>query len=215
MQGRGESSTNRDTGEMSAARRRALWCRTLVDGRTDAIRAAFATLGVGVPDLRWTPAASDCVAEPNRFFVDHWNDLRGGRDLPLRRALDPVGLRPALGFVNLVEATDDGVDFMYRVFGSFVGAAIGRDMTGRLVSEAPVDRHLVDLSVAACLAVGLRRAPLLIRRAGAGEPGALRWERVFFPFDAGDGRVAQLAICAVPMDDTGRALRLDPFQTDR
>ncbi|MCA3247620.1 MAG: hypothetical protein ING29_14195, partial [Azospirillum sp.] len=56
MQGRGESSTNRDTGEMSAARRRALWCRTLVDGRTGAIRAAFATLGVGVPDLRWTPA---------------------------------------------------------------------------------------------------------------------------------------------------------------
>ncbi len=85
-----------------------------------------------------------------------WLSKRGSRPLPLRRAFDVIELRPWLGFLCLVDIEDQGRDFRYRIFGTRIATLIGRELTGRRLSE--VDSGLRD---------GLRPGYLEVARSGA------------------------------------------------
>jgi hypothetical protein len=67
--------------------------------------------------------------------LDLWQRKRGGRLAPARRDLDPAELKPVLPCVTLVDVHHDPLDFRYRLVGSEMVLAYGRDVTGQSVND--------------------------------------------------------------------------------
>ncbi len=64
-----------------------------------------------------------------------WNEKRGGKVLAERKDFDPFVLKPWLGHVTLLDAVENGSDFVFRLYGSELVNMFGFDLTGRRVGE--------------------------------------------------------------------------------
>lgn len=187
--------------------RRERWAEALVAGGHDAIDAAFRAGGAMAPRIAWNPTADDLEADPCRFLLRYWHGLRGGQDVAPAAAIDPAAMRPALGYVLLLDVIGDGSDFRYRLYGSLVTSISNRDMTGRLMSEHHASDYVVDFSIA-CGRAGLRRRlPLRTMRLPAGSEYTRAWERLQLPLAGPDGSIVRLLIGNVPTDHAGGVLR--------
>lgn len=68
-------------------------------------------------------------------LATYWRAKRGDRDLPLRSDVDPLELKPYLGSLNLIDCLPELADFRYRLIGTNIVAAYGRDSTGKTVRD--------------------------------------------------------------------------------
>jgi hypothetical protein len=68
-----------------------------------------------------------------------WDRCRGDRPAAPRSALDPIDLRAHLGSLVLIECLPGLADFRYRLIGTKVTEAYGRDSTGRTVADLYAD----------------------------------------------------------------------------
>jgi len=64
----------------------------------------------------------------------YWEGKRGDLPMPRRRDIDPVDIPSLLPHLMLVERTPEG-RFRYRLAGTAVVQAYGRELTGRCVDE--------------------------------------------------------------------------------
>jgi hypothetical protein len=64
----------------------------------------------------------------------YWEERRGSRRMPARRDLDPVDLAPVLPHLQLIDVVLPD-RFRYRLVGTALVDAFGRDYTGRFVDE--------------------------------------------------------------------------------
>jgi hypothetical protein len=69
----------------------------------------------------------------HQALYDWWNARRGNGMAPLRRLLDPIELRAHLGSLALIECLDGLADFRFRLVGTGIVDAFGRDSTGKTV----------------------------------------------------------------------------------
>lgn len=191
---------------MKVGSRRSQWAHDIIVGELENLRDVFETAGTPPPTIVWAPTDTDLRAAPNRFLLRYWHELAQGAPPDVSR-LDPVDLKTALGYVNLVEPTGDGADFRYRVYGSFIATVSQRDLNNQLMSELDASRHVVDLEIAAARATLICSKPLLVRRIPANAKETSFWERLVLPFAAGDGDVARLLIGVVPMGMNGEPIR--------
>src|SRR5277367_952840 len=81
----------------------AAWTEALVAGEIGMIQAEFRSHGARGPQIVWNPAPETLQHAPMRFLLEHWRDLAGARPMPLAREIDALALRPALGFVSLLD----------------------------------------------------------------------------------------------------------------
>jgi hypothetical protein len=75
----------------------------------------------------------------------HWHGLCGDRKFPARGDIDPLNLRDYIGSLCILEVRADPLDYVYRLFGSFMTEYLGRDLTGKSILELPpvaLGRHL-------------------------------------------------------------------------
>jgi hypothetical protein len=79
------------------------------------------------PDITDNPRFQDLVA--------YWQKKRGGRAMPLRKAIDPLELQRHLGSLVIIECLPGLTDFRYRLVGTEIVEAYGRDSTGKTVRE--------------------------------------------------------------------------------
>jgi len=72
----------------------------------------------------------------------YWIDKRGGRLLPRKRDIDPTEIpRKVLPHLQLIDVIDGGARFRFRLVGTAVVNAYGKDYTGRYADELfPDDR---------------------------------------------------------------------------
>jgi len=187
--------------------RRESWTQALIDERLNDIAHAFAVDGTPPPLVHWNPGPPAMRSPQIRFVLEHWRALSQGAAAPPVVALDPGGLRPALGYLMLVEPLDGGADFRYRLYGSLIATVSGRDMTGKLVSQYPAGTHVVDFSLAGYRAVYRRKEPLYTFRRPARAEFTRAWERLVLPFLAAGGEVGRFLVANVPSDDLGEAIR--------
>jgi hypothetical protein len=186
------------------------WTAAIVAGDTAELREVFAAAGARGPELRWNPSVESLATPQHRFLLRYWSDLRGERRLPHRREIDPMEMRPALGYVHLLETVEGGQDFRYRVFGSVVAAVSGFDLTGHLASHLRASSYIVEFHLAA-LRAAQRRGDVLLSEHGP--PAAVytsTWHRLILPLGDDGGEVARLLAGTVPMTHDGKpvALRL-------
>lgn len=67
-------------------------------------------------------------------FHDLWISLREPTRLPPRSAFELEMLRPWFGNIQIVDLIDGGRDVYHRLIGTKIVDAVGRDLTGKLVS---------------------------------------------------------------------------------
>jgi hypothetical protein len=157
----------------------------LADGDARAFDAWFTEHGGEPPVVIWSPKPDQLAMPQLRFLLEHWERLRGSRAMPGRAEISPLDLRPALGFVALIEGQGDGCDFRYRLYGTESAQRTGFDMTGRSLWTFPTEPWLLGFHAAVYRATLLRgaaavhAAPAGGAQAGAGvaAPGAAACRR--------------------------------------
>jgi hypothetical protein len=183
------------------------WTAGIVAGDIAAVIRVFAQHGAPAPAVVWNPVIDDFQAEPLRVLGAYWRGIAGADALPHMRLIDPAGLRPALGYVMLIDAVDDGRDFRYRLYGSIVSGISGFDMTGKLLSEHPATAYVTEFGIATYRAALQRRQPVYTHRSPVGAMQTTRWQRLALPLVDDSGTVARFLIATVPIARDGRTLR--------
>ncbi|WP_193185516.1 PAS domain-containing protein [Nisaea sediminum] len=90
-------------------------------------------------------------------FLRLWEDRCVGEALPSRKSFEITDLKEWLGHILILDAIDGGADFRYRLVGVEIVRAVGRDYTGRLMSEC-------EFEVPARQVIGEFRAVVEARR---------------------------------------------------
>jgi hypothetical protein len=143
----------------------------------------------GGPRLAWNPAAVDLPDKENRSLLEYWRRLGGAR-LPRIDEIDPIGMKPSLGTLTLLDVVDGGRDFKIRLFGSRLVDEVKRDYTGRMLSEVAAADSIRCLLIAGCRASMTEAQPLY-----AEVPALARvanWNRLALPLADETGRVVRL-----------------------
>jgi hypothetical protein len=74
------------------------------------------------------------IPEPFRILRDYWQGLANG-SAPERDQIDLRRLKPILGYLMLVEFTDEPFRVRYRLTGTAVDRMTGLNITGRFLDE--------------------------------------------------------------------------------
>ncbi len=171
------------------------------------IAAVFVKNGAGAPVVIWKPGQEQLRSGPPRHALAHWSSLAGGSRLPHHRQINPLDLRPALGYVLLLDVVAGGEDFRYRLFGSAIGSVSGFDLTGKLLSEHPASPYVTEFSLAVGRAAVRRREPIYTLRRPVGAKETSAWERLVLPLVDEDDNVARLMVVSTPLDEDGELIR--------
>lgn len=178
----------------------------LRDGLDEIVRV-FIAQGAGAPFVVWNPRPEQLRSEPARHVLAHWSSLADGARLPGYRQVDPADLRPALGYVLLLDVLEDGWDFRYRLFGSTISSVSGFDLTGKLLSEHPASAYVAEFSIAVGRAATRRRQPIYSLRHPVGAQDTSLWEQLVLPLADENGHVVRLMVVATPLDRDGKPIR--------
>ncbi|MEQ8349237.1 MAG: PAS domain-containing protein [Sneathiellaceae bacterium] len=126
---------------------------------------------------------------------DFWLGKCRGSHLPARQDLPPSSLRPWIGHVSLVDVAHDPRRFRWRLIGSRISEALGRDGTGQWFEQLYEGRMLADYVRFYSAAVE-RRRPVFYR--GDLEflgKEHIRFRSVHLPMADGDAPVSMLLLC--------------------
>jgi hypothetical protein len=137
-------------------------------------------------------------------LVKHCEALAGPGEMPNQRDFRPADVAWLLGRIYLIDVLDSGVDYCFRLFGTFWEIMYGADLTGRLLSEIEATGKLYALRGDYDMVVAMR-TPFF-------HPGKLVWpnqksikyERLLIPFSRDDDQVSLILVaagCDAPLDE--------------
>lgn len=150
-------------------------------------------------DITSTEAASEeqlplsALAEHPRLdgLYQYWLKRRGERRLPPRRDMLPEEMREFLGYIVLVDVTEPPHRFRFRLVGTEISNAYGRDMTGLYVD---------DITTAAYREMLLDHYG---RAVDTAEPALHRLRFVEWP-----GKAHELVRLTLPLSDDGQTVNM-------
>ena len=70
-----------------------------------------------------------------RNAYDYWRLKKGDREVPSRKDISPEDMKVYLPNVMLIDVSYKPLDFVYRVFGSGIARAHGKEYTGKSVHQ--------------------------------------------------------------------------------
>lgn len=184
------------------------WGAAIAAGEVESLGEVFRGKGGRGPEVHWSPAVERLGAPQLRFLLRYWQDLRGTRAMPLAREIDAIEMRPALGYISLLDVVDGGRDFHYRLFGSIVAGVSGFDMTGFRVSQLRASAFIAEFAVAVFRAALRRGEPLLTQHGPPGSGYTFSWHRLVLPLAGADGTTQRFLVGTVPMARDGRPVSL-------
>ena len=182
------------------------WTEAILASDLAPIEDTFAEHGAWGPVIRWQPDAANLPHAQLAFLLKHWRALAGGRAMPLSTQIDPIDLRPALGYVSILDVIDSGRDFRFRIHGTHSAAVAGFDMTSHLLSEARTSLHAAHYIFATYRAVVSRREPLLAEHGPAKAIATKSWHRLLLPLGDAAGSVSRVLCGLVPVGKDGRPI---------
>jgi len=184
------------------------WTRALVSGDVSSLKPVFAAQRAQGPEVIWSPTREQLGPPQLRFLLDYWTERAAGRPAPEVNDVDPLEMRPALGFIVLADVIDGGRDFRIRLYGSAVSAVAGFDLTGKLVAEHPASPYLVSFYCAAYRAACLRREPVFTMHKPPPSVHTHSWHRLNLPLTDEKGEVIRFLSGNVPLNSAGQPVLL-------
>ena len=165
----------------------------------DAAIAAFFTARDADPSIvAWSPPVDHIGECELRFLMQFWHERRSPGGLLPPIAIDPLALRPALGFIMLLDVIDDGADFRYSLYGSLIAERTGFDWTGRTLSDMTA-RSFTGLFYAAVYRAVMRRGePIYTKSWSPTHVAATGWSRLVLPVGRSGGAVERFLVGNVP-----------------
>jgi hypothetical protein len=120
-------------------------------------------------------------------LYSYWDRKRGGAPAPARADIDPVEVPRLLGNILICEVQDAPRDFIFRLFGTALVEAVGRDLTGERFSTLFPKSVAPDI-VREYKAVAENFVPVISRKdAHWANKSHIRYERLLLPL-SDDGK---------------------------
>ncbi|HLI13692.1 MAG TPA: PAS domain-containing protein [Alphaproteobacteria bacterium] len=127
---------------------------------------------------------------------DYWSAKRGERAMPARSDLDPHEMKKALPHLMLTDVLDGGSRFRYRLVGTAIAEAFGRDMTGLYIDEVMSDGRYRDFILGLYRDLVEKRRPIYSEsRYYSERKVGLSAERLMLPLSS-DGTVVDMVLAA-------------------
>jgi hypothetical protein len=169
----------------------------LAGGDAALVEGLLTAHGLAPPTVRWDPGPADLPRAPLPFLLDYWRERRGPFGMPPVEMVDPFALRPALGYLLLLDVIEDGWDFRYRLYGSEIARHSKRDYTGLRTSDIAFTG--VSRFYLACYrAVLMRPVPLFTENAAPASVSVASWHRLILPLADDAGRVIRFLVGNIP-----------------
>lgn len=162
--------------------------------------AYFTDNGAPAPRIAWDPADADLPPGPLQFLVRYWRRHCPEGELPDFGIVDPIALKPALGYLMLLDVLEDGWDYRYRIYGSEIASRFGRDLTGRRTSDIAKTAFTGIFYIAGYRATLSRRIPLFTVSSSPSYVAAVDWWRLVLPLADREGRVGRILVGNMPGD---------------
>jgi PAS domain-containing protein len=182
------------------------WTAAIGAGDEAVMRSDFAAIGARGPAIVWRPPVERPGAPQLRFLLRYWLDLRGARPMPLATEIDALEMRPALGYIMLVDVMEGGRDFRYRLYGSIIAAVSGIEMTGKLVTNHPASPYVVEFALAGYRAALARGEPLLTEHGPPTNVNTHAWHSLVLPLAGGDGKINRFLVGNLPIARNGQPI---------
>lgn len=175
----------------------------LAGGRRE-VRALFDNARLAEPEILVSPTPEQMGHRVFGFLIEHWRRIGGADGVPLAVDLDPLDLRPALGYLTLLDVLDQGHDFRYRLYGSEVVTHTGFDLTGKRfseISDADIDSGAIPIFFMAIyryiLATG---RPVFTVHQPRETVTKYHWHRLALPLANQQGEIVRILNCVRPSD---------------
>ncbi len=172
----------------------------LAAGDLGGSEALFAAHGEIAPKVVWDPQPGTLDRPQLEFLLGFWRERCSGEALPPPSCVNPFELKPALGYIMLLDVVDGGRDFRYALYGSLIAERAGRDWTGRLTSEMAATSYTGHFYTALYRAALVRRVPFWSSTASPKWVPAKHWSRLALPLAGDDGVITRFMIGNVPGD---------------
>lgn len=139
-----------------------------------------------------------------RELYRYWADKKRGRPLPARGDLDPMEIPQLLQNIGLVDVVGDPPRFRYRLVGTAITHAIGRELTNWHVDELPLERDYVDHLLALYRTTVEEARPVYSEGDFAGLPFMASWHsyRLLLPLSRDGGPVDMILVGQVFVEAT-------------
>lgn len=161
-------------------------------------------LGSLVERLYFVENAAQLDNAKLHFLFGYWQAIRARKadGLVTKSDLDIVELKSAMGNLLLLDVEREGLDAVYRVYGTGIADQAGRDWTGWRVSEMnrQAKTPLALLYRACYRAVYDTLKPLYSRSKSPPWLLASAWERLVLPICDADGRCRQFLVGNIPVE---------------
>ena len=158
----------------------------------------YADLGMPTPRIIWSPKAEELEQAQLQFLLTYWRGLRDDAGRVNVGCIDALDMRPALGYLMLLDVLDDGTDFRYRLYGSVIAQHANFDMTGRRLSELKPDQGVGAFFHVVYRAVLARPEPVYTEHAPPPKIRVKLWYRLILPLFGDDGAVCRLLVGNIP-----------------
>ncbi len=173
--------------------------RWLVSGEFGRAMDAFTDTDA-ISSLAWVTSNTSLVDDHAAVF-DAWKAAeRDGR--VDHSSISPDMFRAQLGKILILDVLEEGFDGRYRLYGTKVSDACGRDWTGSTVSE--LNRTVqtgLGLYFRSCYrAVAIKNAPLLAVHRSPHWIAVEQWSRLILPLHAEDGGLSRFLVSNLPIN---------------
>jgi hypothetical protein len=170
----------------------------LLAGDLAPLAAPFLHHGLRPPVAIWNPRAEDLPTMQLPFVLDYWHGLRDAHGRVAPELIDPFALKPALGYILLIDVLEDGADFRYRLYGSEIARVAGFDMTGKRTSEMVTGSLASNFYIAGYRALLRRPEPLFTWHEMPMQITINNWDRIVLPLSDAQGRITRILTCNMP-----------------
>jgi hypothetical protein len=131
---------------------------------------------------------AECTSRKVMRLHDYWQDLRAGRAMPARSDIDAVEIWSLLPNIHVSEWHENPDRVRYRVAGTELVASIGREISGRWLTDFHTDPKDVGETMTLYRQVIARGGPIIGRTHGSMQRlGVDSFEWILCPRSA-DGR---------------------------
>jgi hypothetical protein len=132
----------------------------------------------------------ECTSEKVQRLHDYWQMVRGARGMPARRDIDATQIWSLLPNIHVSEWHENPERVRYRVAGTEIVASIGREISGRWLTDFHTDPNDVAETMTLYRQVAARRAPIIGRTLGSMQRlGVDSFEWILCPLSEDDGSI--------------------------
>ncbi len=147
------------------------------------------------------PVEADLPLEKLRAVLRYWKGLPQVEGVPDLLRVDPEELRPALGYIMLIDIDERSGELRYALYGSKIAAVSGFDMTGKSVWDIPTTTPIQTFFAACYMAVRQLKCALYTVHKAPPSITVSHWHRIVLPLGEG-GEVKRFLVCNVPIKDS-------------